>query len=157
MAHSVAFDTLAFAKKLESHGVLTEQAEAHAEALAEVLDFNFVSKKKLETTNEALSSQIDKKFALVDNRFTQLDNKIDLLQSTLRQEINTLRQEMKQDSSDLRQEMKQDSSDLRQDMKQDSSDLRQEMIHIKVDVIKWVLGIAFAQTALIFSVLKFFH
>jgi hypothetical protein len=38
MVHTIIFDTLAFAKKLEAAGVESKQTAAHAEAVAEVFD-----------------------------------------------------------------------------------------------------------------------
>ncbi len=63
----------------------------------------------------------------------------------------------KEDIARLAAEIKQNSGELRQELKQEISELRQDIVNIKVDLIKWVFGIAFAQTALIFSVLKFMH
>jgi len=41
------FDTLAYAKKLKKAGVPEEQAEIHAEALAEIIDEQLATKKDL--------------------------------------------------------------------------------------------------------------
>ena len=41
------FDTLAYAKKLKQAGVPEEQAEIHAEALAEIIDEQLATKKDL--------------------------------------------------------------------------------------------------------------
>ena len=65
--HAVSFDTLSYAKRLEAKGVPTEQAEAHAQALAEVLEERVTSKQE---TNDAVG---------------RLSNDISLL----RQEIKT--------------------------------------------------------------------
>ncbi len=145
MAHAIAFDTLAYAKKLESYGVVSKQAEAHAEALAEVLDFNFVSKKDSETTQDKLAQIIEKRFDMLDNKFNMIDRKFDMVEN----KFNMI------DSKFEMVDNKFDMVDSKLDLLQSS--LRQEMVHIKVEVIKWVVGIAFAQTALILSVLKFFH
>ncbi len=59
----------------------------------------------------------------------------------------------KADLARLAADIKQEFGELRQDM----VNIKVDMVNIKVDVIKWVFGIAFAQTALIFTVLKFMH
>lgn len=128
MAHSVAFDTLAYAKKLESCGIAVKQAEAHAEALADVLELNFFSKKEAETSYDKLSNKID-----------QLDIKINYVKTEIQQDVNQVKTEIQQDINHVKTEMQQDIN------------------HVKIDMIKWVIGVAFAQTALILSVLKFFH
>ena len=49
------------------------------------------------------------------------------------------------------------TAELKQEIASLSAETKHEISHIKIDLIKWVIGIAFAQTALIFSVLKFLH
>jgi len=44
MGNSIAFDTLAYAKKLISAGVPEKQAEVQAEALSEIVDERLASK-----------------------------------------------------------------------------------------------------------------
>ena len=72
-----------------------------------------------------------------------------------KQNLADLRQELKQDISDLRQELKQDISDLRQELKQDISDVRKEIAETKHETIKWFIGVALAQTALIVGIMAF--
>ena len=47
MSRSIAFDTLEYAKKLESVGIPAEQAEVHAEALAGIIDERLASKQDI--------------------------------------------------------------------------------------------------------------
>ncbi len=47
MAHALAFDTLAYAKKLKAAGFTEEQAEVQAEALAEVIDEQLATKRDI--------------------------------------------------------------------------------------------------------------
>ncbi len=52
MGHAIAFDTLAYTKKLKAAGVPEKQAEVQAEALAEIVDERLATKqdiKELET------------------------------------------------------------------------------------------------------------
>lgn len=44
MSHALAFDTLAYAKKLKAAGFTEEQAEVQAEALAEMFDEQLATK-----------------------------------------------------------------------------------------------------------------
>lgn len=41
------FDTLAYAKKLETGGIEAKQAEVHLEALVEMLEAGFLNKKDI--------------------------------------------------------------------------------------------------------------
>ena len=139
MGYAVTFDTLAYAKKLEACGVSVKQAEGQAEALANVLEMNFLSKKEAEINHDKLSNKID-----------LIDQKIDNLEKNMQQKIDGLEKNMQQKMDGLEEKIQQKMDNLKINIQQDIG-------HIKIDVIKWVIGIAFAQTALIFSVLKFLH
>ncbi len=41
-------------------------------------------------------------------------------------------------------------------MRQEISDVRREMAEMKADLIKWVIGVGFAQVATLIAVLKLF-
>jgi len=45
---SITFDTLSYSKKLRSTGISEQQAEVHAEALAEIIQNNLVTKQDLD-------------------------------------------------------------------------------------------------------------
>ena len=45
MTKAIAFDTLAYAKKLKKAGVPEAQAEVHAEAVAEIIDERIATKQ----------------------------------------------------------------------------------------------------------------
>jgi len=48
MAHTITFDTLAYAKKLIAVGVPAQQAEVQAEALAEIVEEQLATKRDLQ-------------------------------------------------------------------------------------------------------------
>ena len=48
MAHSVVFDTLAYAKKLRGAGFTEQQAEVQAEALAQIIDERLATKQDIQ-------------------------------------------------------------------------------------------------------------
>lgn len=98
------FDTLAFAKKLESKGVPIEQAEAHAESLKEVLETTItpVIDQQQEAKNEAasLSTKMDKGFTelkaelkALDARLeaTNIDIKIESVDKRIGDQITTIK------------------------------------------------------------------
>ena len=86
MVKTVPFDTLAYAKKLEAHGVEARQAEAHAEALVDVLEGNFPTKQDANDGFLVLCNKID-------HVYTQLDTKIDNVRTQLDAKIDNLRNE----------------------------------------------------------------
>ncbi|OGV48156.1 MAG: hypothetical protein A3F46_11250 [Legionellales bacterium RIFCSPHIGHO2_12_FULL_42_9] len=161
MGYAVTFDTLAYAKKLEACGVSVKQAEGQAEALANVLEMNFLSKKEAEINHDKLSNKIDLIDQKIDNLEKNMQQKIDGLEKNMQQKIDGLEKNMQQKMDGLEEKIQQKMDSLEEKIQQKMDNLKiniqQDIGHIKIDVIKWVIGIAFAQTALIFSVLKFLH
>jgi len=47
MAHAIAFDTLAYAKKMKAVGFTEEQAEVQAEAISELINDQLTTKQDL--------------------------------------------------------------------------------------------------------------
>ncbi len=75
-----AFDTLKFTRKLQAAGIPVEQADAQAEAINEALDSQLATKVdilELDRKIDDVASGLDKKIAAVDN-------KIDLVESHLK-------------------------------------------------------------------------
>ncbi len=79
---AIAFDTLAYAKRLRAAGVPKEQAEAQAELMAEAFVFNMdslVTKDYLEAVLDArlgeLERRMDQRFNAVEIKFAALDGK----------------------------------------------------------------------------------
>lgn len=69
----ITFDTLKFANKLKSAGVLPEHAEAEAEALADIFEINLkeiATKKDIKLLEERLCERFDGKFIQLEQRMT---------------------------------------------------------------------------------------
>ena len=92
----IQFDTLDYAKRLASAGVPTQQAEAHAAALGDVLGSAVVVHGELAALERNLLGQIKLVSQRVDTRVGALDVKIDALELKLDSRIDTL--ELKLDS-----------------------------------------------------------
>ena len=58
MAQTIAFDTLAYAKKLKAVGFTEEQAEVQAEALAEMVNETLATKRDLKELEVTLRHDI---------------------------------------------------------------------------------------------------
>ncbi|MBF0422054.1 MAG: DUF1640 domain-containing protein [Magnetococcales bacterium] len=54
MSTAIAFDTLAYAKKLKAAGVPDAQAEIHAEAMAELIEERLATKRDLKELEDNL-------------------------------------------------------------------------------------------------------
>ena len=92
----IQFDTLDYAKRLASAGVPTQQAEAHAAALGDVLGSAVVVHGELAALERNLLGEIKLVAQSVDTRVGALDVKIDALELKLDSRIDTL--ELKLDS-----------------------------------------------------------
>lgn len=86
----VPFDTLAYAKKLESAGINAKQAEMQSEALAGVLEENFVSK-----------AHQNSNFERVWNEFSVMRSEF----SVMRSEFTAIRNEFKQENEHTRKDL----------------------------------------------------
>ena len=58
MGHAIAFDTLAYAKKLIAAGVPAQQAEVQAEAIAEIIEDRLSTKQDLKELEVALKQDL---------------------------------------------------------------------------------------------------
>jgi hypothetical protein len=70
---TITFDTLKFANKLKSAGVVSEHAEAEAEALADIFEINLkevATKEDIKHLEERLCERFDGKFIQLEQRMT---------------------------------------------------------------------------------------
>ena len=70
---TITFDTLKFANKLKSAGVVSEHAEAEAEALADIFEINLkevATKEDIKHLEERLCERFDDKFIQLEQRMT---------------------------------------------------------------------------------------
>jgi chromosome segregation ATPase len=78
MTKHVPFDTLAFAKKLESRGVQVKEAEAYAEVLADVLEAGFSSKNETTTAINNLSKEVHELRSEMNAKFAEVRSEINM-------------------------------------------------------------------------------
>ncbi len=90
----IQFDTLDYAKRLASAGVPTQQAEAHAAALGDVLGSAVVVHGELAALERNLLGEIKLVAQRVDTRVGALDVKIDAQEQKLDSRIDTLEQKL---------------------------------------------------------------
>lgn len=88
----IQFDTLDYAKRLASAGVPTQQAEAHAMALGEVLGSAVVVHGELAALERTLLGEIKLLSQNVDTKVGALEAKIDALELRLDTKIDALEQ-----------------------------------------------------------------
>lgn len=89
------FDTLTYVKKLQAAGVSTIEAEAHAMALAEIIDERLVTKQDISDLKRELKHDIEE---------LRVETRHDI--STLQHDVDYLKTEMKQLRIDVREEIR---------------------------------------------------
>lgn len=132
----VAFDTHAYIKKLKAAGVPEEQAEVHAETIAQLIEGELATKRDIEELRQTMKRDIEE--------FRQ-DTKRD---------IEALRLATQRDIEELRQTTKQAIEGLRRDMKELEITLRRDMADTKADMLKWTAGLLVAQAGFIIAAVK---
>ena len=83
---AIAFDTLKYSKRLKDAGVPDKQAEAEAEALAEVLEVNLkdlATKEDLKTLEQRLGDKINVIEQRLGDKITMLEQRMTIKLGTL--------------------------------------------------------------------------
>ena len=119
----IQFDTLDYAKRLASAGVPTQQAEAHATALGEVLGSAVVVHGELAALERNLLGEIKLVSHNVDTKVDSLELKIDALE---------LRRDTRIDALDLKLDTRIDALEHKFDARLERMDLRHgaDMKHV---------------------------
>ncbi len=121
---SATFDTLGYARRLEAGGVPATQAQAHAGALADVLD---ARERNLVTTSTLRAELCE-------------------LRAELRAEMADLRDQLRSEMADLRSELadlRSELAGLRSQLHAAIADARGEFkaIHAELRMLLWLLGL----------------
>ena len=130
---TLTFDTLKFANRLKSAGVPSMHAEAEAEALSEVFEANL--------------SELATKQDIADLRRDMEGSAF-----ALQQGFAKLRHDMDARFHDMDARF----HDMDAKFEKTTVGLRNEMSEMKFELLKWIIGLAVAQTGLLLGLLKFF-
>ena len=117
------FDTLKFANTLKAAGVPDKQAEAEANAFAEIIQIqvkDLATKADLDRQSEGLNREIG-------------DSKKDL-----KHEIAEVKKDLKQEIAEVRKDLKQEIADLRKEVTSDIEVLRAKMTG-EFLLLKWMI------------------
>ena len=169
MGKMIPFDTLAYAKKLEACGVINTQAEAHASALAEVLEVNFVTKQDAVLNTDNVLQRIDLLHKDMDARFKDVDAEFKAVRNEAATEAVALRSEMAAGFAAVHAEMDvrfarvdTEFAAVRGEMKEEFAAVRGEMKEgferVTSQNTKCMVGILLTQLAIIIpTLIKFMH
>ena len=130
-----SFDSLGYYERLTKAGVPEAQARVQVEVMQGIVH-NY---------DEASHREFPSKGDLAETR------------TTLQQEIVAVRVELKQEIADVRTELQQEIAAVRTELKQEiaavRTELQQEIAETKHEILKWVVGAALAQTAVIVAII----
>ncbi|MBF0342582.1 MAG: hypothetical protein HQL95_16690 [Magnetococcales bacterium] len=131
---STTFDTLESIELLKSAGVPEAQARGHIQVLSNVI-------RQMELRMDDLSSRRDKQAD------THLEALAERNEREVRGRLNGLA---------TRQEMDVKLKELEISLKRDIKDLEVRIAESKAEIIKWMFGVAAAQSALFITMIKMF-
>ena len=126
MAHAIQIDTLAFAKRLQAAGADERLAEAIVEGITDADTSSLATKEDLGLVKAELKEDI----ALVKEDIRQVE-------TALKEDIALVRAEQKED------------------IRQVEIAIRTDIANSHADILKWLFGIIFAQTAIVIAVFTF--
>jgi chromosome segregation ATPase len=84
----------------------------------------------------------------------RLQKEIEQVRAELKIDIEHLRAELKADIEHLRAELKADIEQIRADLHATELRLQKEIAHVKLDLLKWLVPLMFAQVAAIAALVK---
>ena len=146
MSALISFDSLGYFERLKEAGVPDEQARVQVSVMQSVVqNYDESTRRELVTS------------ANLADASASLKQEIAAVRSELKQDIADVRAELKQEIADLRGELNQEIAELRGELNQKiaelRSELKQDIANTRHEILKWVVGAALAQTAVLLSVI----
>lgn len=120
-----------------------EQAQTLSRTLAATWDEQAASKRDIKELDANLRREIE----AVRLEMKQLD-------VNLRREIEAVRTELKHDIKNSEITLRREIEAVRSDLKQDIKALEVKIAETRTDIIRWVIGISFAQLGFLVAILK---
>ncbi len=108
---AVAFDTLKFAKRLKEAGFSEQQAEALAEAEAELFEAHLATKQDI----------------------ASLERQAEGIRAELKREIEEVRVELKREIEEVRVELKREIEEVRVKLKRDLAEVQRRIEEVRVE------------------------
>ena len=125
--NTIAFDTLAYVKKLRAAGEKEEVAEAHAEALRELMLDEIATK----SDTDMLSREIARAREDLGKDITQvredLSKDITQVREDLSKDITQVREDLSKDIAQVREDLSKDIAQVREDLSKDIAQVREDL------------------------------
>ncbi len=149
--NAVAFDTLAYAKRLRDAGIDAQHAEAQAEALSLAIGDSLATSDELKAVETTITSELKSTEA-------HLRSELKVAETAVRTELKVvetaLRTELKDAETALRTELKATEASLRAEIEKLGLELRKDIREAQISTIKWLVPLLFGQTAVLAAVVK---
>ena len=126
MAHAIQIDTLAFAKRLQAAGADERLAEAIVEGITDADTSSLATKEDL-----------------------------GLVKAELKEDIALVKEDLRHVETALKEDIRQVETALKEDIRQVEIAIRTDIANSHADILKWLFGIIFAQTAIVIAVFSF--
>ena len=126
MAHAFQIDTLAFAKRLQAAGADERLAEAIVEGITDADTSSLATKEDL-----------------------------GLVKAELKEDIALVKEDLRHVETALKEDIRQVETALKEDIRQVEIAIRTDIANSHADILKWLFGIIFAQTAIVIAVFTF--
>lgn len=139
---ALAFDTLAYARRMEAVGFSRDQAEAMADEQAKIIDERLATKADLEAFRIATKADLEAYSRAMKADIGAVKIDIEALRIATKADIEALRIATKADIEALRIATKADIEALRIGTKAD-------MAETKSEILKWIMGTIGIQTVVI--------
>ena len=101
-----------------------------------------------------LQKEIEQVRAELRETELRLKKEIEQVRAELKSDIEQIRAELKADIEQIRAELKADIEQVRAALRETELRLQKEIAHIKLDLLKWLVPLMFAQVAAIAALVK---
>ena len=125
MAHAIQIDTLAFAKRLQAAGADERLAEAIVEGITDADTSSLATKEDIALVKEDLRH----------------------VETALKEDIALVKEDIRQVETTLKEDIAL--------VKDDVAAIKTDIANSHADILKWLFGIIFAQTAIVIAVFTF--
>ncbi|MBQ9452839.1 MAG: DUF1640 domain-containing protein [Desulfovibrio sp.] len=152
-----SFDSLGYYERLTKAGVPEAQARVQVEVMQGIVhNYDEASHREFPSKGDLAETRTTLQQEIVAVR-VELKQEIADVRTELQQEIVAVRVELKQEIADVRTELQQEIAAVRTELKQEiaavRTELQQEIAETKHEILKWVVGAALAQTAVIVAII----
>jgi predicted amino acid-binding ACT domain protein len=141
---TLTFDKLAYVDRLQAAGMGEREARALAEGLDQALREEVATKTDIAAVKTDLATVR-----------TELSVEIAAVKAELKADIAAVKTELKADIAAVKTELKTDIAAVKTELKADVATLQVEIQAVKHDVLRWMVGVAFAQAGLTVALVRF--